>query len=113
MDILEEVIGRLAGTWTRKQKDDLRSLAQRYLDGDQSDQLVTDVRAVQPLQKHAFDFGVSWVVFATWLMNRAGRFGQRLRSGVLPPDQQPEFPERSVFDSCALDSPQQFQTGPS
>lgn len=103
MDVLEEILLRLATNWPRKQKDALRELAARYLSGDESDALVAEIRAIRP-QEHPLDTSGSYVIVATWLINRAGRFAQRLKAGVLATEDQPEFPPPNMFDGCAIES---------
>lgn len=82
MKTLEEVMARNAPHWTEEQRQSLRTLAWTYLSmqvaGMDEDQLVEEIRAVAP-PAHPLDPSASWIVFSTWLIQRAARFGQRLR----------------------------------
>lgn len=82
-DSLQAVITNNAPSWTQAQRDELAALARAYVlrecDGPT---LVARVVAVQR-GLDRFDANSSWSVFSTWLVQRAGRLGQRLRAQAL------------------------------
>ncbi|TXH52195.1 MAG: hypothetical protein E6Q97_16645 [Desulfurellales bacterium] len=80
-DILEQVLATNAVGWTNTQKDLLRQAASDYVNRAHSKLLLE--REVMAVQVRAIAHGsgtdASWSVFATWLVRRAGSFGQYMR----------------------------------
>lgn len=76
LDILAQVMGANAPAWTQAQRDSLTAAATAYL--ARSTPRADLIRAVQSIARDPGPSS-SWSVFATWLVRRAGRFGQECR----------------------------------
>lgn len=68
---------RDAEVWTQPNRDAIESLARRYMNGDDSETLLTEAKALVP-PRSMLDADSSRSIFGAWLMNRASRTVKKL-----------------------------------